>query len=65
NFDFTAPVLADWVGLNPDVLADNEDLAITIDYRDILGELLMKRLGNTNTADIFPDYNLQLRNLFR
>jgi len=65
NFDFTAPVLADWVGLNPDVLADNEDLAITIDYRDILGELLMKRLGNSNTADIFPDYNLQLQNLFR
>ena len=46
-------VLADWPGLSRAVL-DNGDLAITIDYRDILGEVLIDRCGITNLAPIFP-----------
>lgn len=65
NFDFSAPVMANWVGLEPDALDQNEDLPITIDYRDILGELLMKRLRNVNLSDIFPDYTVQMQNLFK
>ncbi len=48
-------VLADWPGLAPDQLYEDQDLQITIDYRDVLAEILQKRLGNTNLAAVFPD----------
>ncbi|MEP7010161.1 MAG: DUF1501 domain-containing protein [Acidobacteriota bacterium] len=48
-------ILADWPGLAPDKLYEEQDLQITIDYRDILAEILQKRLGNTNLAAVFPD----------
>lgn len=48
-------VLADWPGLAPDQLYEDQDLQITIDYRDVLAEILEKRLGNTNLAAVFPD----------
>jgi len=48
-------VLADWPGLSRAVL-DNGDLAITIDYRDILGEVLKERCGITDLTPIFPLY---------
>jgi len=46
-------VRADWPGLFLDDL-DQGDLAITTDYRDVLGEILKKRLGLTDLAPIFP-----------
>ncbi len=46
-------ILANWPGLAPGQL-DNGDLAITIDYRDILGEILLQRLGATDLGGIFP-----------
>ena len=46
-------VIADWPGLGTDDL-DDGDLAITIDYRDILAEVLRDRMGLTNLAAIFP-----------
>jgi len=48
-------VLADWPGLSPADL-DNGDLAITTDYRDVLGEILVERLGITDLAPIFPQH---------
>ncbi|HEX6884216.1 MAG TPA: DUF1501 domain-containing protein [Planctomycetota bacterium] len=48
-------VIADWPGLSPAAL-DFEDLAVTIDYRDVLGELLLARLGVTDLAPIFPGH---------
>ena len=48
-------VLADWPGLAPELLYEGQDLEITIDYRDILTEILDKRLGNTDFASVFPD----------
>jgi len=46
-------VLANWPGLAPAQL-DDGDLAITIDYRDILGEILERRLAATDLGAIFP-----------
>ncbi len=48
-------VLASWPGLAPGQL-DEGDLAITIDYRDILGEILANRLGATDLTEIFPQH---------
>jgi uncharacterized protein (DUF1501 family) len=36
------------------VLDDQGDLAATTDYRDILGELLVKRCGAASVANVFP-----------
>lgn len=48
-------VLADWPGLSVDAL-DDGDLAITIDYRDVLGEILAVRFGIADLAAIFPQH---------
>ena len=48
-------VIANWPGLSAPQL-DNGDLAITIDYRDILGEILDRRMGATDLAAIFPQH---------
>jgi uncharacterized protein (DUF1501 family) len=48
-------VHADWPGLAPANLVEG-DLAITIDYRAVLGELLRKRRGETALQDVFPGY---------
>jgi uncharacterized protein (DUF1501 family) len=48
-------VIADWPGLSGLDL-DQGDLAITIDYRDVLGEVLIERLGVTDLAPIFPGH---------
>lgn len=49
-------VHGDWPGLAPDQLAAGEDLAVTTDYRDVLGEILLGRLGNPHLDQVFPDY---------
>jgi uncharacterized protein (DUF1501 family) len=49
-------VYTNWPGLRP-IDLDQGDLAITIDYRDILGEVLTDRLGFTNLAPVFPQHN--------
>lgn len=48
-------VLTDWPGLDPDQLYQGQDLAITIDYRDVITEILTQRAGNPDAATIFPD----------
>jgi hypothetical protein len=40
------------------------DLAITIDYRDVLGELLIKRLNNPNVEAVFPAFTPTIRGIF-
>jgi 5-methylthioadenosine/S-adenosylhomocysteine deaminase len=45
-----------WKPLAQENLADRQDLAVTIDYRDILGEIVQNRLGNPNLSTIFPGY---------
>ncbi|MFQ5528039.1 MAG: DUF1501 domain-containing protein [Thermoanaerobaculia bacterium] len=48
-------VLTEWPGLEQAQLYDGQDLAITIDYRDILSELLEKRLANPDATKVFTD----------
>jgi uncharacterized protein (DUF1501 family) len=48
-------VLRQWPGLGEDQLYEGQDLAITIDYRDILTEIVQERLGNPNLRAVFPD----------
>lgn len=49
-------VFAQWPGLHDEQLAGPGDLAITTDYRDVLGDIIAKRLNNPKLADIFPGY---------
>lgn len=51
-------VFAKWPGLHSEQLVGPGDLAVTTDYRDILGELIRKRLNNPMIADIFPNYTV-------
>ena len=48
-------VWADWPGTHADDL-DNGDLAITLDYRDVVAEILKKRLGVVDLTTILPAY---------
>lgn len=48
-------VLADWPGLADELLYEGQDLAVTIDYRDVLAEILTKRLGNPDVGGVFDD----------
>lgn len=45
-----------WPGLARANLEAGQDLKVTIDYRDILYEIVEKRLGNTNPAVVFPGW---------
>lgn len=49
------PVVANWPGLSQDKLI-NGDLQITIDYRDVLSEILTKRLNNPSMDQVFPGF---------
>jgi len=45
-----------WPGLSQDKLYGPGDLALTTDYRDVLSEVLAKRMGNDKLAEVFPGY---------
>lgn len=50
-------VMAQWPGLTQDKLYQGLDLDVTIDYRDVLSEIIADRLGNAgNLQSIFPGY---------
>jgi uncharacterized protein (DUF1501 family) len=53
-----------WPGLAPKLL-DDGDLAVTTDYRDVLGELALRRLGMTSWRTVFPDHRPQPLGLAR
>ena len=57
-------VYGDWPGLAEEQLYESRDLALTTDFRDVLGELVAKHLGNSNLKAVFPGYeNPQFRGL--
>lgn len=49
-------VLRNWPGLAQGQLFEGIDLDVTIDYRDILSEIIQSRLGNANLDVIFPSF---------
>jgi uncharacterized protein (DUF1501 family) len=54
-----------WPGLAPEQLVGAGDLAVTTDYRDILSEIVQKRLNNPHIAEIFPGYIPAFRHVLR
>ena len=45
-----------WPGLSPDRLYEGRDLALTTDFRDLLGELLARHLGARDLGAVFPGH---------
>jgi uncharacterized protein (DUF1501 family) len=53
-----AKVYGQWPGLENDQLYEGRDLALTTDFRDVLGELVHRHLGNQDLHAVFPGYGL-------
>jgi uncharacterized protein (DUF1501 family) len=51
-------VYGDWPGLEPEQLFEKRDLAVSTDFRDVLGELVRGHLGQ-DPAKVFPGYQTQ------
>jgi len=49
-------IVSNWPGLATPNLEMGEDLKITTDLRTVLSELLTKRLGGTDTSQVFPGF---------
>src|SRR5207344_239105 len=45
-----------WPGLDQSQLYEGRDLALTTDFRQVIGEAVSKHVGNTNLAQVFPGY---------
>jgi uncharacterized protein (DUF1501 family) len=60
-------VVTEWPGLEDDQLYEGQDLQVTVDYRDVLWEVLSKRLGNPDVRSVFgdPAYTPRDLGLFR
>jgi uncharacterized protein (DUF1501 family) len=50
-------VYGKWPGLEKEQLYEGRDLALTTDFRDVLGELVSRHLGNPSLQTVFPGYN--------
>jgi uncharacterized protein (DUF1501 family) len=53
-------VYGKWPGLEKDQLYEGRDLALTTDFRDVLGELVSRHVGNGNVKAVFPGYEPKL-----
>jgi len=49
-------IYGQWPGLEKEQLFEGRDLAVTTDYRDVLGELVSGHLGQKNLGQVFPGY---------
>ena len=54
-----------WPGLARENLESGQDLRVTIDHRDVLAEVVAKRLGNPSLDVIFPDFKPTFRGVTR
>ena len=45
-----------WPGLDPAQLNEGRDLALTTDFRRVLGESVSRHLGNTQLGTVFPGF---------
>jgi uncharacterized protein (DUF1501 family) len=46
-----------WPGLEREQLYEGRDLALTTDFRDVLGELVSHHMGNPSLKGVFPGYD--------
>jgi uncharacterized protein (DUF1501 family) len=45
-----------WPGLDQSQLYEGRDLALTTDFRQVIGEAVSRHMGNQNLAAVFPGY---------
>ncbi|MBS1852937.1 MAG: DUF1501 domain-containing protein [Acidobacteria bacterium] len=45
-----------WPGMEAGQLYEGRDLAVTTDFREVLGEAVVRHLGNANLQNVFPGY---------
>ncbi len=50
-------IYGEWPGMAEEQLYENRDLNLTTDFRDVLGELVTRHLGNRQIANVFPGYD--------
>jgi len=55
-------VYGQWPGLAPEQLYEGRDLALTTDFRRVLGEGVYRHLGNKQLATVFPGFESSPRN---
>ncbi len=58
-------VYADWPGLAPTKLEGPGDLHVTTDYRDVLAEIVARRLKSPHLDAVFPEYTPRYHDIFR
>ena len=46
-----------WPGLEKEQLYEGRDLALTTDFRDVLGELVARHMGTASLKGVFPGYD--------
>jgi uncharacterized protein (DUF1501 family) len=54
-----------WPGLDQSQLYEGRDLALTTDFRQVIGEAVTQHLGNKNLAEVFPGYENQQAKFLR
>jgi uncharacterized protein (DUF1501 family) len=52
-------VYGPWPGLSDSQLYEGRDLALTTDFRQVIGEAVDRHLGNKNLATVFPGFDNQ------
>jgi uncharacterized protein (DUF1501 family) len=52
-------VYGKWPGLSPEQRFERRDLAVTTDFRDVFGEIVVRHLGVQDPKPIFPGYDVQ------
>jgi uncharacterized protein (DUF1501 family) len=55
-------VLGRWPGLDAANRFEGRDVAVTTDFRDLFGELLVRHLGARSLADVFPGHTATSEN---
>ena len=52
-------IYGEWPGLHREQLFEGRDLALTTDFRDVLGEILGRHLGASRLDAVFPGYRVK------
>jgi uncharacterized protein (DUF1501 family) len=50
-------VYGKWPGLDEHQLNEGRDLALTTDFRSVIGEILSKHIGVKDLAPVFPGFD--------
>ena len=56
-------VLGRWPGLDAASRFEGRDLAVTTDFRDLFSEVLIRHMGATDVAPVFPGHDVQVARL--